>query len=183
MIIGLTAQFFQAAPWLVVVFGGLVAAGVYTNNLRKARLEVSAINAIGTIPLGNILEPGTSSRVAGARVLLGNNAFDFEVVGETFYMQNFATLQRDFGLVDGQDWDEVALLVADPGNNFSKTAVAVFVSGLKLGHVPDDISPSVFRFLLQQGGSAKADAAIYFSAKNSMNSIWLDVAMPLSFRS
>jgi hypothetical protein len=182
LIIGLGAQFFQAAPWLLFVFGGALALGVYLNNYRKQKAEIAAINELGTQPLGNILEPIMALNANGSKMLMGSSTFDFEVVGESFYKQNYAALQKNLSLSDGQDWDEIAVLIADPGNNSSKTAVAVFVSGLKLGYVPETHSAGVFRFLLQHGGQAKADAAIYFSAHDSMNSLWLDIAFPLTVR-
>jgi hypothetical protein len=53
---------------------------------------------------------------------------------------------------------------------------------LKLGYVPEDKSALVYKFLLQNGGYAKADAAIYFSAADGQNSIWLDAVYPLAFK-
>jgi hypothetical protein len=182
VLIAFTIQFFQAAPWLGVFFGGALAAGIFLNNKRKARIQADAIGKLGSEPLGNILDPSRALTASSARMLLGDASFDFEVVGESFYKQNFLALQRNLELEDGTDWDEVATLIADPGNQHSTNAVAVFVSGLKLGYVPESIAPRVFTFLLQNGGYAQADAAIYFSSEDGANSIWLDVALPPSFR-
>jgi hypothetical protein len=115
-------------------------------------------------------------------MLLGDESYSFEVVGESFYAQNFSALQKNVGLIDGRDWDDVATLVVDPGNKHSQTAVAVFVSGLKLGHVPEVNAPGVYKFLMQNGGYAKADAAIYFSSADGKNSIWLDAVIPVLFK-
>lgn len=182
VIIALSAQFFQAAPWLVVVFGAALAAGNYLSKLRKSRLEAKTIARLGDEPLGNILDPNRALTANSARMLAGNTSFDFEVVGENLYAQNFAALQKNLGLVDGQDWDDVAALVAEPSNPQSQNLVAVFVSGLRVGYVPDTRSAGIFRFLLQNGGYARADAAIYFSLKDGQSCIWLDVALPYSFR-
>ena len=182
MIFALAAQFFTAAPWLIFVFGGLIAIGVLFSRAKKAALEADTLKMVGEEPLGNILDANRAMTAASARELLGDESFSFEVVGESFYSQNFSALQKNVGLVDGQDWDDVAVLIVDPGNLHSKTAVAVFVSGLKLGYVPEQNAPGVYRFLMQSGGYAKADAAIYFSAADGKNSVWLDAVIPILFK-
>jgi hypothetical protein len=182
VIFALAAQFFKAAPWLLFVFGGLIALGVYLSKAKKAALEAGTLKALGDKPLPNILDAGRAMTASGARMLLGDESFSFEVVGESFYAQNFSALQRNVGLIDGRDWDDVATLIVDPGNRASKTAVAVFVSGLKLGYVPEEKSQVAYKFLLQNGGYAKADAAIYFSAADGQNSIWLDAVFPFALK-
>jgi len=182
LIIALGAQFFQSAPWLLLVFGGLIAIGVYISKARKQALMADTLRIVGDKPLPNILDAERALTAAGARMLLGDESYSFEVVGESFYAQNFSALQKNVGLIDGRDWDDVATLVVDPANRQSKTAVAVFVSGLKLGHVPEENAPGVFKFLLQNGGYAKADAAIYFSSADGQNSIWLDAVFPFVFK-
>jgi hypothetical protein len=182
VIFALAAQFFTAAPWLLFVFGGLIALGVYLSKAKKAALEAGTLKVLGDKPLPNILDATRAMTASSARMLLGDESFSFEVVGESFYAQNFSALQKNVGLVDGRDWDEVATLIVDPGNRNSKTAVAVFVSGLKLGYVPEDNSALAYKFLLQNGGYAKADAAIYFSSADGQNSIWLDAVFPFVFK-
>ena len=182
VIFALAVQFFQAAPWLLLVFGGLIAIGVYFSKAKKAGLEAETLKTLGDKPLANILDANRSMTASSARELLGDESYSFEVVGESFYAPNFSALQKNIGLIDDRDWDDVATLIVDPGNRNSKTAVAVFVSGLKLGYVPEDKSALVFKFLLQNGGYAKADAAIYFSAADGQNSIWLDAVYPLAFK-
>lgn len=179
VIFALAAQFFTAAPWLIFVFAALVALGIFLFRAKKAALEADTLKLIGEEPLGNILDANRAMTASGARALLGDDSFSFEVVGESFYAQNFSALQKNVGLIDGQDWDDVAVLIVDPANKHSKTAVAVFVSGLKLGHVPEQNAPGVFRFLMQSGGYAKADAAVYFSSGDGKNSIWLDAVIPV----
>jgi hypothetical protein len=182
LIFAVAAQFFSAAPWLVFVFGGMVAFGLYIQQWLRAKQVERTLANLGNEPLGNILDPARALTASGARPLLGDESFDFEVVGESFYPQNFLALQKNVGLVDGQDWDDVAILIADPGNKQSANAVGVFVSGLKLGYVPETNAPGVYRFLMQNDGYAKADAAIYFSANDGQNSIWLDAVVPILFR-
>jgi hypothetical protein len=182
LIFAFAVQFFQAAPWLLLVFGGLIAVGVYFSKAKKAGLEAETLKTVGDKPLANILDANRSMTAISARELIGDESFSFEVVGESFYAPNFSALQKNIGLIDDRDWDDVATLIVDPGNRNSKTAVAVFVSGLKLGYVPEDKSALVYKFLLQNGGYAKADAAIYFSAADGQNSIWLDAVYPLAFK-
>ena len=182
LIIALGAQFFQSAPWLLLVFGGLIAIGVYISKARKQALMADTLRIVGDKPLPNILDADRALTAASARMLLGDESYSFEVVGESFYAQNFSALQKNVGLIDGRDWDDVATLVVDPGNKHSQTAVAVFVSGLKLGHVPEVNAPGVSKFLMQNGGYAKAGAAIYFSSADGQNSIWLDAVIPVLFK-
>lgn len=181
LIFALAIQFFQAAPWLLFVLGGLFALVYYLSKLKKAAQEASTLKEIGEEPLGNILDPSRALTAASARALIGNTSFDFEVVGESFYSQNFSAIQKNVGASDGQDWDDTATLIADPGNRHSKNAVGVFVSGLKLGNVPEEKALVIYKFLLQNGGYAKADAAIFFSASDGKNSIWLDAVIPPMF--
>ena len=182
VIFALAAQFFQAAPWLLLVFGGLVALGIFFSRAKKAALEADTLKIVGDEPLPNILDSNRAMTASSARFLLGDESYSFEVVGESFYSQNFLALQKNVGLVDGQDWDDVATLIVDPANQHSKNAVAVFVSGLKLGYVPETNAPGVYKFLLQNGGYARAEAAIFFSAADANNSIWLDVVVPVLFK-
>jgi len=182
LIFAFAVQFFQAAPWLLLVFGGLIAVGVYFSKAKKAGLEAETLKTVGDKPLANILDANRSMTAISARELIGDESYSFEVVGESFYAPNFSALQKNIGLIDDRDWDDVATLIVDPGNRNSKTAVAIFVSGLKLGYVPEDKSALVYKFLLQNGGYAKADAAIYFSAADGQNSIWLDAVYPLAFK-
>jgi hypothetical protein len=182
VIFALAAQFFSAAPWLVFVFGALIAAAIYLSRRQKLIQEAQTLAAVANQPLGNILDPATALTASSARMLIGDTSFAFEVVGESFYPQNFSALQKNLGLVDGADWDDQATLMVDPANRHSKTAVAVFVAGLKLGYVPETHSAGIYRFLLQNGGYAKADTAIYFSSADGQNSIWLDVVIPFIFR-
>ena len=182
LIFALAAQFFQAAPWLLLVFICLIVLGVYIARKRREALEQDTLKVLGEEPLGNILDANRAMTAESARMLIGDSSFSFEVVGESFYSQNFLAIQKNLNLEDGQDWDDQATLIADPGNKNSKNAVAVFVSGLKLGYIPDNLAPRVYQFLMQHGGYAKADAAIYFSSADSQNSIWLDLMLPPNFR-
>ena len=182
LIFAIGAQFFSAAPWLIFVFAGIIAIAVWISRAQKSALEADTLKAVGDKPLPNILDANRAMTASSARMLLGDESFSFEVVGESFYSQNFSALQKNVGLIDGHDWDDIATLIVDPGNRNSKTAVAVFVAGLKLGYVPEDNSERAYKFLMQNGGYAKADAAIYFSAADGKNSIWLDAVFPFVFK-
>ena len=182
LIFAIGAQFFQAAPWLIFVFAGIIAIAVWITRAQKSALEADTLKAVGDKPLPNILDANRAMTANSARMLLGDESFSFEVLGESFYSQNFSALQKNVGLIDGHDWDDIATLIVDPGNRNSKTAVAVFVAGLKLGYVPEDNSERAYKFLMQNGGYARADAAIYFSAADGKNSIWLDAVFPFVFK-
>ena len=182
LIFAIGAQFFSAAPWLIFVFAGIIAIAVWISRAQKSALEADTLKAVGDKPLPNILDANRAMTASSARMLLGDESFSFEVVGESFYSQNFSALQKNVGLIDGHDWDDIATLIVDPGNRNSKTAVAVFVAGLKLGYVPEDNSERAYKFLMQNGGYARADAAIYFSAADGKNSIWLDAVFPFVFK-
>ena len=182
LIFAIGAQFFSAAPWLIFVFAGIIAIAVWISRAQKSALEADTLKAVGDKPLPNILDANRAMTASSARMLLGDESFSFEVVGESFYSQNFSALQKNVGLIDGHDWDDIAALIVDPGNRTSKTAVAVFVAGLKLGYVPEDNSERAYKFLMQNGGYARADAAIYFSAADGKNSIWLDAVFPFVFK-
>lgn len=182
VIFALAAEFFTAAPWLLLVFGAIIALAVVFSRAKKSALEADTLKLVGDKPLPNILDANRAMTASSARMLLGDESFSFEVVGETFYSQNFSALQKNIGLIDGRDWDDIATLIVDPGNRNSKTAVAVFVSGLKLGYVPEINSERAYKFLLQNGGYARADAAIYFSSEDGQNSIWLDAVFPFVFK-
>lgn len=180
LIASFALQFFSSAPWLVLLFSALAGGLWWYSARRKLALQEATIAELGDQPLGNILDQPTRTRYESARKLAGDGSYDFEVVEENFYLQNFRSLQQNLQLSEGSDWDEEAILIADPANSQGANSVAVFVAGLKLGYVPEDKSFLVSKFLLQNGGFAKADAALYFS--ESGNSIWLDVVRPLGFR-
>ena len=82
LIFALAAQFFQAAPWLLLVFGALIALGVVLSKGRKSALEADTLKVVGDKPLPNILDANRSMTASSARELLGDESFSFEVVGE-----------------------------------------------------------------------------------------------------
>ena len=183
VLLGLIGSFLQAGPIPVLVLAAILAAVlVIRKNLTEKKIAATE-QVLGPEPLKLILDGPRVRLAEGARMLRGDTAYDFAVVGESYYAPNFAALLQDIGQSDQSEWDEVATLIADPANSFSKTAVAVYVRGLKLGHVPEPTCADVYRFLLENGGYARANCGIYFDIAGGKSSIYLDVARPYSFES
>jgi len=84
-------------------------------------------------------------------VLSGGN--ELEVVGESFYVDSFDRIARKHGADRGIQ--VVAVLEAEPNNQYDPNAVAVKVDGLKVGHLDRKIAarfqPAVIRLTKEHG--------------------------------
>jgi hypothetical protein len=92
--------------------------------------------------------------------LLGANAFDFGVVGESFYQE---ALER---LAGGRKFDPAhvrrnAILLPEDDNPHDEHAVAVLIRGQKVGHIGHELSGAFRRRMLdlgvQEGVSCSAE--------------------------
>ena len=87
----------------------------------------------------------------------------FDIVGESCYGQSFRKVASKLRLKRGQESAVTALLVADPNNRFSKSgkAVAVYLEGHQVGHIPEDYAFHFFDKLNERGGSATANGRLW----------------------
>lgn len=96
-------------------------------------------------------------------------AAELEVVGEFFYKESFAKLREILETDGGTEHVVEAELRNDPDNPHSESgmAVAVFVRGLQVGHVPESIAPNVFEQLEPKGGTVTLGARLWLDYKES----------------
>ena len=82
--------------------------------------------------LGPTVNPEPGTQVA---MIKGDGTYSAEVVGESHYQQAF---ERHFGprTEDGVEEEIVATLVFEDNNKHDSNAVAVYVGGDKVGHLP-----------------------------------------------
>ena len=93
----------------------------------------------------------------------------YEVVGESFYAASFRRLMKTFRLRPGGETEVTAVLQLAPENKFSSSgkAVAVYVHGLQVGHIPEGESSGFFDKISERGSRAKARARIWFDDKTT----------------
>ena len=74
---------------------------------------------------------------------------ELEVVGEFFYQDSFEALRKEFGTRGDSEHIVEAELRNDPDNPHSESgmAVAVFIRGHQVGHIPEVLAPDVFEAL------------------------------------
>lgn len=96
-------------------------------------------------------------------------AEELEVVGEFFYKESFAKLREILETDGGTEHVVEAELRNDPDNPHSESgmAVAVFIRGLKVGHIPEVIAPDVFEELEPKGGKVTLGARLWLDYKES----------------
>ena len=110
----------------------------------------------------------------------------FEVVGESFYAASFRRLMRSFRLRPGDETEVTAVLQLAPENKFSSSgkAVAVYVHGFQVGHIPEGESSGFFDKISERGNRAKAKARIWFDDRTtdrSRSSVRVHAFSPLRF--
>lgn len=80
--------------------------------------------------------------------------FSFEAVGESHYRDNLlAIIDKNNAHKQGELVVD-AVMQTEPNNKFDEFAVAIFVDGKKVGHVPSDYSYDVTTFLDEQDMTA-----------------------------
>jgi hypothetical protein len=90
-----------------------------------------------------------------------------DVVGESFYPDNFRLVLEEIGGQYKSLCDSSLDLVLDPHNPFSSSgkAVAVCYEGLTLGYVPEKIAPAVHSIVEESDGRASVEGEIWFAAR------------------
>lgn len=109
----------------------------------------------------------------------------FEVVGESFYSAQFARVARKLGAREGEERFITAELRLDPTNPHSKSgkAVAVYLLGGKVGHIPESECAEVYDAIIAKGMKASCEARVYFDSPLSpkpRHSVSLDLRRPVS---
>jgi len=94
---------------------------------------------------------------------------ELDVVGEFFYKESFAQLREQFDTDGGTEHVVEAELRNDPDNPHSDSgmAVAVFIRGLQVGHIPESLAPEVFEQLEAKGGKLTLGARVWLDYKES----------------
>lgn len=97
------------------------------------------------------------------------HADELDVVGEFFYKESFAQLREQFETDGGTEHVVEAELRNDPDNPHSESgmAVAVFIRGLQVGHIPESLAPEVFEQLEPKGGKLTLGARLWLDYKES----------------
>lgn len=149
--------------WLVIV---LVAAIVWRLLTRRAPASDQA---------GTVAAPG--GVIAKIR---GNGRFEVDVVGESFYAENFETLARRHKPTDNEDESfGDAVLTLDDHNPHDAQAVAVFIEGLQVGHLSRDMArdfrAALKRDGLQQHRQFAVAARLYWGGDERHFSVTLDL--------
>jgi hypothetical protein len=109
---------------------------------------------------------------------------EFDVVGESFYSDNFHKLRELLG-AEPEDEEYVDLeLVNEPENKFSanRHAVAVKAAGMILGHISEAENKPFFSVIEQAGGSVMCAGRVWFDEPGGdveRNSVQLLVKVPL----
>ena len=73
--------------------------------------------------------------------------YSFQIVGESHYRENLLSIIEKHNAHKSGELYLEAILVKEPNNKFDDSAVAVFIDGLKVGHVSKEYSFEVTEFL------------------------------------
>lgn len=80
--------------------------------------------------------------------------YAYQVTGESFYRDNLMAIIRKNDAFQKGELMLDAILVLEPENEFDPTAVAVFIDGKKVGHIPKDDSMEVTEYIEDRKGTA-----------------------------
>ena len=112
---------------------------------------------------------------------------EIQVVGEMFYKKSFEALREELKTKGNTEHIVEVGLRNDPDNEYSDSgkAVAVYIRGKKVGHVPEWLAPKVFDRLEPEGGTVTLGARLYldyFDAKPQKNSVTVTLDSRLVIR-
>lgn len=87
-----------------------------------------------------------------------------DVVGESFYTDSFKQLRKTLRAKPGDEREVVVELRLAPENKMSSSgkAVAVFINGLHVGHLPEGDCVTYFDKISERGSSARAKGRVWF---------------------
>lgn len=107
---------------------------------------------------------------------------EYRVVGVSHFGDNFEQLKQVVGKSDGEEATVGVVLRHEPENpnSESRSAIAVYSSGLHMGHIPEAAAPIFADLFSRSAGLARAEARAYFGS-NGPNSLRLRIAWPPRF--
>lgn len=121
-------------------------------------------------------EVGTTS-VSG----LDDEAYNYDVVGESFRRDNLLALVRSYKAFDSGEVYTTAILEPEPSNEFDSTAVKVVVDGVQVGYIPRFDSPSVTQMIENSGKKEmRVPVRIGFDTDSPQPLIGVRLALTLS---
>lgn len=108
---------------------------------------------------------------------------ELDVVGESFYRENFDFLRRAYSAKFMSRWDAKLELARDPGNAFSKSgrAVKVLLDTLTVGYVPEILAPAIYSIIEDLSHRTLVEGSIWFDSskfRNPKNSVKVYTAGP-----
>ena len=99
----------------------------------------------------------------------GQTTRELEVVGEFFYPDSFEALRKEFGTRGDSEHIVEAELRCDPDNPHSESgyAVAVYVRGHQVGHIPEALAPDVYEVVEAKGGTLSLGARVWLDDEDN----------------
>lgn len=108
----------------------------------------------------------------------GNERFDVEVVGESFYRDNFLKICGQKAGTDDELFGDAELRLDDQ-NPKDRQAVAVFVNGRQVGHLSRDMARTFRKSLADDGIAGRSSYAcgcrVYCGGSEGIFSVTLDI--------
>jgi hypothetical protein len=121
---------------------------------------------LGSMSLLGFLFRGSKStatkggELKARQVLTSLRSYPVEAVGESYYQDNLVKICGPYSR-DGHLVELKANLVPEPNNEFDKNAIAVKISGMKVGYLDREQAKRVSAFMLENSVSfLKVDAEI-----------------------
>ncbi len=96
-------------------------------------------------------QPQSSSNFPQANQSVDEDAYSFEVVGESFQRDHLIALLKKNGVIQVGRYAAPATLELEPTNDFDPTAVKVVVDGLQVGYIPKYLSGDVTKMISDKG--------------------------------
>jgi HIRAN domain len=102
-------------------------------------------------------------------------AFNYEVVGESFARDNLTQIIR--GKESIGEFLTTAILRPEPTNQFDPNAVEVLIEGKHVGYIPKHDSEEVTKFIKKSGPTMETPARIGWDTDNPMPLIGVTITL------
>ena len=171
-------EYLQVPTLFSVSLGLLVAAGLNVAIWFRKKSNLYTARELRGKPFGELVPVAVVETIASAPALLGDETYSQKVVGTKGFARGFEKVLQYAEVEDGSLVEVQSALVAEPSNPNSHHAVAVSVGAVILGYIPEFESESLYAFLMNHRGVARANTNIYLSVQAGTSTVEIDLVRP-----
>lgn len=170
--------YFDLPVYISGLAGAFVGTLVIAHHWYQSKNRVYTRDLLFKKPFNGKLPIEIGMATVAATALKGDGTYRQKVIGESGFAENFKDLLDYAKCQDESVLELQAALVVEPANPHSHFAVAVTAGGVILGYIPQFESESLYGFLLQHRGMARANANVHFHVRQQASYVEVDLVRP-----